>query len=29
VDIPSSFDTDDDVEREKFQGRATNVRFSK
>jgi hypothetical protein len=29
VDIPSSFDTDDDVEREKFQGRATNVRFAK
>ena len=29
VDIPSSFDTDDDVAREKFQGRATNVRFAK
>jgi len=29
IDIPSSFDTDDDVEREKFQGRATNVRFAK
>ena len=29
IDIPSSFDSDDDVEREKFQGRATNVRFSK
>jgi hypothetical protein len=29
IDIPSSYDTDDDVEREKFQGRTTNVRFSK
>ncbi|HZF00032.1 MAG TPA: SUMF1/EgtB/PvdO family nonheme iron enzyme [Planctomycetota bacterium] len=29
ADIPSSFDTDDDVEREKFAGRATNVRLAK
>jgi len=29
IDIPSSFDTDDDVAREKFEGRATNVRFAK
>jgi len=29
IDLPSSYDSDDDVEREKFQGRATNVRFSK
>jgi hypothetical protein len=29
IDIPSSFDSDDDVEREKFAGRATNVTFAK
>ncbi|MBV8879683.1 MAG: SUMF1/EgtB/PvdO family nonheme iron enzyme [Planctomycetaceae bacterium] len=29
IDIPSSFDSDDEVDREKFAGRATNVRFAK
>lgn len=29
IDLPSSFDTDDDVEREKFEGRATNVHIAK